>query len=53
MKNNDKIKITYAEIYDENKKYEGEIYYIVYYDIDKGKIDYRKIQIKEINEDII
>ena len=51
--NNDNIKITYSEIYDETKKYEGEIYYIVYYDSDKGKIDYKKIQLKEINEDII
>ena len=50
---NDKNNIAFSEIYDENKKYEGEIYYIVYYNSDIGKIGYEKFQLKEINEDII
>ncbi len=50
---NDKINISNSEIYDENKKYEEKINYIVYYDSEIGKIDNKKIQLKEINKDII
>ena len=48
---NKEIKIAYSEIYDAKKKYEGEIYYILYYDSDKGKIGYKKFRLKEINEE--